>query len=367
MHLLRWIICAAVILAAGSSLRAQEPVRNLQDLVGARGGDGEHQMKQRGYRFQRTQKSGHAAYNYFTESRSNRCVTVHVADGRYQSIVYAPDLDCKDAPKNASAAATAGNLQDLVGARASSGESQLHQRGYRLVRNEVQGQGRMNYWQRGRECVAVEVFDGKYSYLNSVPNDRCAEGGGHQPAGEYRGGEDFRIRSAKYGTGGNYRNVESALGRMSSNDGVNTQVNNQTMGGDPAPGREKELIVDYEYRGRRQTARVREGETLNIGRSGGGSGNDYQGGGNNWGHHGSGNLQILSATYGARGQNRNVEYILRKAASSDGLSMPVNNQTMEGDPVPGTEKELVVRYRLNGRNNETRVREGDTLKLGRSY
>ena len=74
---------------------AQEPVRNLQDLIGARGSDGEYQMKQRGYNYVRTEKSGGSAYSYWRESRSSRCVTVRTADGRYRSIVYAPDFDCQ--------------------------------------------------------------------------------------------------------------------------------------------------------------------------------------------------------------------------------------------------------------------------------
>lgn len=73
---------------------AQDRVPNLQDLIGARGGDGEYQMKQRGYTYVRTDKSGGSAYSYWREYRSNRCVTVRTSDGRYQSIVYAPDMDC---------------------------------------------------------------------------------------------------------------------------------------------------------------------------------------------------------------------------------------------------------------------------------
>ncbi len=83
----------AAVLVAGSAV-AQQPVRNLQDLVGARGGDGEYQMQQRGYANVRTSKEGGSSYTYWRESRSNRCVAVRTADGRYQSIVYVPDFDC---------------------------------------------------------------------------------------------------------------------------------------------------------------------------------------------------------------------------------------------------------------------------------
>ena len=83
----------ASVLVAGSAV-AQQPVRNLQDLVGARGGDGEYEMRQRGYTSVRTEKAGDSSYTYWRESRSYRCVTVRTTDGRYQSIVYVPDSDC---------------------------------------------------------------------------------------------------------------------------------------------------------------------------------------------------------------------------------------------------------------------------------
>jgi hypothetical protein len=94
-HALLGLLALLVSFGAPAIVAAQEPVRNLQDLIGARGGDGEYQMKQRGYSYVRTDKSGGSSYTYWREYRSNRCVTVRTADGRYQSIVYAPDYDCQ--------------------------------------------------------------------------------------------------------------------------------------------------------------------------------------------------------------------------------------------------------------------------------
>ncbi len=85
-----------VSLGAPAIVSAQQPVRNLQDLIGARGGDGEYQMQQRGYTHVRTSKEGGSSYTYWREYRSNRCVSVRTADGRYQSIVYVPDFDCQE-------------------------------------------------------------------------------------------------------------------------------------------------------------------------------------------------------------------------------------------------------------------------------
>jgi DnaJ-like protein len=198
----------------------------------------------------------------------------------------------------------------------------------------------------------------RYRYRGQEDEVRVREGellnlpGGGGAQGGYGG---FRIVSATYGVGGSYRNVEGLLRRMASNDGLTILVSNETMGGDPAPGREKELIVSYQYRGRRDQARVGEGDTLNLGRAGGGGGG--------YGNH-YGGLRILSATYGVGGNYRNVEGILRRMASNDGLTILVTNETMGGDPAPGREKELIVRYELGRRQNETRVPEGDTLNLG---
>mgnify|MGYP001813898849 FL=1 len=88
------MVALLMIIGAPAVVSAQEPVRNLQDLIGARGGDGEYQMQQRGYTHVRTSKEGDSSFSYWREYRSNRCVSVRTTDGRYQSIVYVPEFDC---------------------------------------------------------------------------------------------------------------------------------------------------------------------------------------------------------------------------------------------------------------------------------
>ena len=88
---LTWIFTVLVV----STLFAQERVPNLQDLVGARGGDGERLMGERGYTWVRTDKSDDAAYGYWRDNRSGRCVSVRTSEGRYASIVYTPKADCQ--------------------------------------------------------------------------------------------------------------------------------------------------------------------------------------------------------------------------------------------------------------------------------
>jgi hypothetical protein len=99
MRLLMSVFIFVVISIAATysfhSVNAQEPVDALSDLVGAKAGQAENAVKNRGYTWIKTDKSGGSAYSYWRESGSNKCVTISTADGRYQSIVYAPDLDCE--------------------------------------------------------------------------------------------------------------------------------------------------------------------------------------------------------------------------------------------------------------------------------
>lgn len=60
----------------------------LGDLVGARAGQAENTIKQRGFRFLRADPSGDAVYGYWREAKTDNCVIIRTANGRYESIVY---------------------------------------------------------------------------------------------------------------------------------------------------------------------------------------------------------------------------------------------------------------------------------------
>ncbi|WP_104899094.1 hypothetical protein [Nostoc sp. 'Peltigera membranacea cyanobiont' N6] len=79
--------------AARRQPEAGTTVSRLRDLVGARAGQAENTVKQRGYRWVKSDDSG---YGYWLEGRTNYCVTIRTDQGRYQSIVYtgSPE-DCK--------------------------------------------------------------------------------------------------------------------------------------------------------------------------------------------------------------------------------------------------------------------------------
>ncbi|MEG3440257.1 hypothetical protein V0288_24230 [Pannus brasiliensis CCIBt3594] len=83
--------------SGGTQPSAGTPVSRLQDLVGARAGQAENAVKQRGYQFVKSSSEGNSVYSYWLEKRTNYCVTIRTEQGRYQSIVYAGGpFDCQN-------------------------------------------------------------------------------------------------------------------------------------------------------------------------------------------------------------------------------------------------------------------------------
>lgn len=69
------------------------------------------------------------------------------------------------------------DYRDLVGVRASSGESELRRRGYREARNEPAPGGRTAFWHTpARGCIAVRVADGRYQTIRPAGNRDCEAG-----------------------------------------------------------------------------------------------------------------------------------------------------------------------------------------------
>ncbi len=89
------------------SVNAQETVEVLSDLIGAKAGQAENAVKQRGYTWVKTDKSDAGSYSYWTEVGSERCVIIRTEEGRYQSIVYAPKMDCENGSSTKSEPITA--------------------------------------------------------------------------------------------------------------------------------------------------------------------------------------------------------------------------------------------------------------------
>lgn len=76
-------------------------------------------------------------------------------------------------------AQTPSSLRDLVDARAGQAEGELQRRGYEATdRSEVVGDGRLTYWRRGDECVAIMTRDGRYASINQAGRSECGGGSG---------------------------------------------------------------------------------------------------------------------------------------------------------------------------------------------
>jgi hypothetical protein len=79
----------------------------------------------------------------------------------------------------------------------------------------------------------------------------------------YNGG-GLRILQASYGAPGRQADVSGRLQGMVGNQGLRLRVNNDSMGGDPAPNTRKQLYVVYSYRGQQRNVTVDEGQDLQI-------------------------------------------------------------------------------------------------------
>jgi hypothetical protein len=67
------------------------------------------------------------------------------------------------------------NLNDLKGMRASSGEAELENRGFRNVDGYKSGGSSYTIWwnSRTRQCVSVSTYDGKYNWIGDTQNANC--------------------------------------------------------------------------------------------------------------------------------------------------------------------------------------------------
>lgn len=77
-----------------SNYEAGRTVPDLADLVGAKAGQAEGELERRGYKYASGSTSGNAKYSSWYNHGNGRCAMIRTEDGRYQSIVQAPPVDC---------------------------------------------------------------------------------------------------------------------------------------------------------------------------------------------------------------------------------------------------------------------------------
>jgi len=150
-------------------------------------------------------------------------------------------------------------------------------------------------------------------------------------------------------------------------------VSNETMGGDPAIGKDKTLhIIARNRRGEEREFNFREGAFIDAGmfvvppsppppRDDFGDRDRDRGNDHDRDH--DRDLSILRGYYGVQGRSVNVTDILRSRVREGRLFFDVNNQNLGGDPAIGADKVLIVIYRFRGEEQATAVREGNRLEL----
>lgn len=185
--------------------------------------------------------------------------------------------------------------------------------------------------------------------------------------------EGWQIMRADYGFRAQRTDVTDILRDLISRGGVNGRVavNNQTMGGDPAVGRDKSLRIFA--RNRRNEERefdVNEGGFIDV-HMFAVRRDDWDDRGPDRGDHDRGDrergdprgLMIIRGFYGVQGRTANVTEQLRSLVRDGVLALYVNNNNLGGDPAIGADKVLIVIYRYQGQEQATAVREGNRLVI----
>jgi hypothetical protein len=180
--------------------------------------------------------------------------------------------------------------------------------------------------------------------------------------------EGWQIVRADYGFKNQRNDVTDILKDLIGRGGVNGRVavNNQTMGGDPAVGKDKSLrIFARNRRNEEREFNYNEGgfveaRMFNVRRE------DWDDRPANYGDRDQddwNSLKIIRGYYGVQGRTLNVTDVLRSRIRDGVLSFVVTNSALGGDPAIGADKILIVVYRYQGKESATAVREGNSLTI----
>lgn len=120
---------------------------------------------------------------------------------------------------------------------------------------------------RSMEKRMYDIYS-SYRIPNNVPFARVASPNVAQPGPGYPGqpgwNNDLRVVSARYGAGRSSRDVTGRVQSMVNNGSLRFRVNNDSMGGDPAPGQTKQLFLQYSYRGQQRNITAAEGSEVRL-------------------------------------------------------------------------------------------------------
>ena len=158
---------------------------------------------------------------------------------------------------------------------------------------------------------------------------------------------NIHIIEAKYGFKGTYSDVTHLVKDYVLDDSIRMQVTNNSLGGDPAPGRGKKLLVLYEKDGKKYRRSIAEQGWFVIT----GASDEYPP------SYRTDELEILKAIYGADGIYRIVTGVVQSFVRRDAIRMRVTNENLGGDPAPGKGKKLSIVCRINGRERSLTISE----------
>lgn len=191
----RALLIAACLFSAAVS--AETP-RDVADLVGARAAGAESALQDRGFVHIKTQKSSDRSWSNWWNPSRRECLSVVTMNGRYDSIISAPALDCNQSgsaaagkdDSNANAAAAAIGIAALIGVVALAHNSQHHEDGQHYSDNNNESE-----FERGHR-------DGLYNEHYDNHNNTDAYAKGYTSGVEQRDHEtSYREHSGRYDRG----------------------------------------------------------------------------------------------------------------------------------------------------------------------
>ena len=197
---------------------------------------------------------------------------------------------------------------------------------------------------------------------------------------------NWLVMRADYGFRAQRKDVTGIVKDLISRGGVNgwVVVNNQMMGGDPAPGADKVLRIyarngagqdqEFDYaEGRLVPANMffariadRDDHANHDDHADRGDRDDRDNHGDQFaGAHDRdwNQVNIQLAFWGAQGRMANVTDMLQHMVRNGALTVVANNGSMGMDPAPGANKLLIVVYQYHGQQQAAAASEGHMLSL----
>ncbi len=129
---------------------------------------------------------------------------------------------------NVKAQDTPSDVSDLVGSRASSGESVLRSRGYRFIKTtKSDDRSYSNWWKSSnRTCITIATVEGRYDTIVTSPAPDCNQSAGGN-SGEWNGGNNSGWNGGNSGGGQTSNPPSWARGTFySSNPNVTMTIAN---------------------------------------------------------------------------------------------------------------------------------------------